>query len=127
MVNYIEMNFLKLKQLARMDPYRLYKELFDHRVKGFAATYILTLVYFFTEGVHPIFDKYADIALDAYINDIAPYDNIEYKPIESSDLDKSWYRYMKFCKKLIDVVGYDKYRKRSTDRALWVYGHYFKN
>ena len=125
MVEYMQQNFSYLSALAQSDPHRLYEILFEHHADYFAATYILTLVYFFTKGNCPIYDKYADIALLAIKKDIAPHNKINFKPIESSNVSSSWKRYISYCQMILEMFGEDRYQERCIDRSLWVYGHYF--
>lgn len=132
LIEYINKNFSYLKELAKNNPYELFIKLCKNKVKYFGATYIITLLYFLSDGVMPIYDKYAHIALLAIKDDIKPNQIVNgYKEIESSVNDeesrkKAWRTYEDYCNLLKEIVGEENYKDRSVDRALWVYGHAFK-
>lgn len=127
MVENIKGMFSYLKVLAQSDPHKLYEVLFQNRSPNFGTTYIFTLLFFFTKGLCPIYDKYADIALMASKNDIAPFNILLYKSINSSNVNSAWKRYTVYCQALLEIFGKEKYKDRNIDRALWVYGHYFNS
>jgi len=131
MVDYIKKNFSYLKTLAKRNPYELFINLCENKVDYFGTTYIITVLYFLSSGVLPIYDKYAHIALLAIKNNIRINQTVYgYKPIESAtdmtSRERAWRTYIDYCKLLLEVVGEEKYKDRSVDRSLWVYGHVFK-
>lgn len=131
MVNYIKDNFKELNDLAENDPYSLFKKLCENRVKGFGSTYILTLVFFFTGGSMPIYDKYVNMALWAFKNNLVPDTGkvIKIKEIPElnylpQDIDRAWDYYQGYVGDLKRISNPDIITRR-VDRALWVYGHGF--
>lgn len=131
MVKYIQDNFAYLDYLSKEDPKQLFLKLMENKVDNFGSTYVITLLYFFTKGLLPIYDKYANIALLAYKDDINLGGLIDgYRQIPSSnsqsDWERAWNMYMDYCRLLLEIFGDDKYKNRAVDRSLWVYGHLFK-
>lgn len=108
---------------ANKDAERLFDLLYKNRGQNsrFGHVYCISLLYFFTQGVWPIYDRYAHTAIEAIfsgklIGDIIPYRQIN-----------SWSDYQKYyVNKMIDLFG-TKNIPRKIDRSLWVYGHFFKN
>lgn len=132
LVDYIANNLSYLKNLAESDPYKSFAKLCENKVDYFGTTYLLTLLYFLSQGTMPIYDKFAHIALLALKDEVKPHEPIYgYKPIEQARDNisrvKAWKTYMDYRNLLIDLAGENRYRDKSIDRALWVYGHAFKN
>lgn len=95
--------------------------------KGLGTVYFLTLLYFFSRGSLPIYDKYAFLGLKAICEGIEAGNQIKYKPLPDRHtegfhtvMDKEMKDYRRMLK---DAFG-DEYN-RSIDRSLWVYGHQF--
>ena len=103
------------------------------------TVYLLTLLYFITQGKCPIYDRFAMMAARAISGDGAgldkkPGDVVEYKDLPAKNEagfnnlingDKS--KYKEFVRNLQQIFG-DEYKKnRDIDRALWVYGHCFRD
>lgn len=131
-VNYIKDNFKELNDLADNEPYSLFKKLCENKVNGFGSTYIINLVFFFTRGKMPIYDKYVNLALSAFENNLMPDvgNVIKVKEIPGlnnmpEDIDKAWNYYQEYVGDLKRVSNSD-FVTRNTDRALWVYGHGFE-
>ena len=66
----------------------------------------------------PIYDKYVDIAIQAYHNDVIPGGNIIPPQIGN------WNEYNQFRENLQNIFHQDII-DRTLDRSLWVYGHLF--
>lgn len=111
-------------QEALRETHALLKEFDD----GLGPVYYLTLVYFISRKQYPIYDQFAAIALTAIENGIAPGKKVEYKGLSTvEDLlenDDPKYGYEQYILRLEAIFG-NKYKCRSVDRSLWVYGHYF--
>ena len=136
LVDYICQNFVELQKLAEDDVKELYRRLFDNRLlsngnkSGVGSVYLFTLIYFFTKGKYPIYDRFAHFALLAYENNLIP--NSEkthlpiYKEISSEKFNESWDYYLEFKNRVDKNFGKYYYNDvRTFDRALWVYGHYY--
>jgi hypothetical protein len=119
-INYCLDNFDKLIELCN-DPQQLYDDLYKNRGQGngIGATYCISLLYFFTQGKWPIYDKFAHTAINAIINDVHPSEVVNYRAI--NDFPDYCNNYVE---KIKDIFGEQKI-PRKIDRALWVYGHFF--
>lgn len=122
-IDYILLNFNELISLS-CKPKILFETLLSNSPDNFGSTYVLTLLYFFTNGFMPIYDNYAERALLANQNNILPNGTVNIKSITSNS-NSAWKKYMEYSQMLVDVFG-EEYRDRKVDRSLWVYGHYFK-
>ena len=97
---------------------------------GVGTVYILTLWYFISCGEWPIYDRFAKMALDAIRSGAKPGDIVPYKELPSRN-EKSFAKVgaalEQFKGEIDGVFGYGTYvRDRDVDRALWVYGHLFR-
>lgn len=119
LVQYIINNFNQLINMVN-NPQLLFQTIFQNRRHNsyFGLVYCLTLVYFFTQGQYPIYDKYAHIALHAYQNNIPPNNRIVYNQIND------WLDYNQYSNSLSNIFGNHNI-PRNIDRSLWVYGHFF--
>ncbi len=104
---------------------------------GIGPVYMITLMYFITMGAKPIFDRFALAAIVAIqlrdnnrviscgseISCVLPgRDRIDrVRNLINEDSVYGWY-----CAQLADIFPNERWRDREVDRALWVYGHYFK-
>lgn len=121
-INYCKNNFDYLINLND-DVERLFNNLYQNRGlnNGFGIVYCMSLLYFFTQGNWPIYDKYAQIALDAIFLNKRPGEIVRYRQINS------WRDYCeKYVNKMVDVFD-NQNIPREIDRSLWVYGHFFKS
>ena len=105
--------------------------------KGLGTVYCITLLYFISKGKYPIFDQFADKALDVISNNKEEFPNADHKVYEPlpSDLPTKGEkprefkeRYHEYCEKIEKLKSqlpevYRNPRNRGLDRALWVYGH----
>lgn len=105
--------------------------------KGLGTVYCITLLYFISKGKYPIFDQFADKALDVISQNKEEFPNIDsksYKPLPSDlpikvgKLKLFKERYDEYCEKIEKLksqlsVRYRNPQNRDLDRALWVYGH----
>ena len=102
---------------------------------GLGPVYLITLMYFLSRGTYPIYDQFAMMALTAIHEGVEPGGKIPYKGLPSVrellENDDPVFGYQRFIDLLNDVFSEeDLFRDgvacRDVDRALWVYGHYFK-
>lgn len=114
-------------------------ELRDNSPENIGTVYLLTLLYFITGGELPIYDRFAMMAARAIIGDEfrgsrKPGAVIEYKePPAKKDggfgslinSDRSQYR--EYIRILKQIFGEEYKTDRNIDRALWVYGHCFRD
>lgn len=131
MAEYIVGNFEALEEKATHDPQGVLRDLNSVGVAGIGPTYLLTLLYFISKEKYPIYDQFAVMAADAIVADIEPGNRVEYRfmPDKNSEtFDTIMQEYMApYIQKLNDIFG-DAYQKsRDIDRAIWVYGHLFKD
>lgn len=93
---------------------------------GFGYVYTLTVLFFASRGRFPIYDKYAHVGALAIQGGFRPDSHIDYKGIQR------WRDYEDYMS-LLAPIG-KAYAQavssvlvsRPVDRALWVYGHFFR-
>lgn len=124
MVKNISLKFEHVNGLSQISPYEAYKSLYEMRVPYFGSVKIVTLLYFLSQGKSPIYDKYAEMALDAYLTDSVPGAVVRYTGLPGY-INGDMARYDEYITKLKKVFCTEDYTDRSIDRALWVYGHFF--
>lgn len=122
---YLKDNFNNLKNLSHT-PEQLYYELYRNRTHGVGHVYTINTLYFFTHGLMPIYDKFADFGLLGFekSGDLTEKD-IEYVQGYNSPSGRPkvlWEHYMKYVDRLQNAFG-KYYLNRAVDRSLWVYGH----
>lgn len=127
---YILQNITELELTAQKDPQGLFEQLYNQNWYGIGPVYCYTLLYFLSKGKHPIYDQFAEIALTAIKKGIDPSQKIRYNAPET----KKEYikRYSKYEENLTNIFNQVycaaiSSQDRSLDRALWVYGHLFKD
>src|SRR5208337_2082891 len=81
--------------------------------------YSITFIYFFSHRKWPIYDQFADIAINAILNEITPGSIIKYKE------PNEWNEYIKYINNIKTIFGQQNI-SRVIDQALWVYGHCFR-
>lgn len=97
---------------------------------GIGPVYAITMLYFITQGEYPIYDRFAKMALSAILKPAKPGELIQYTELP----DKSRKTFLDIMKKEMDVYqeqiksafGKRYWENRNIDRALWAYGHLFK-
>lgn len=100
---------------------------------GIGTVYLITFLFFLSHGEYPIYDRFADIALQAILENKQPSGNIQYSALptkKDKDFDSICSekgRYGKYIRDLITVFGENYKNNRKIDQALWVYGHQFQN
>lgn len=129
-VLYIIKNIAELEKLSENEPQEVLNQLKEHSPKGIGTVYLVTLLYFISKGKHPIYDRFAMMALDAISGDIKPYSQKIKAPIlpdkHSSKFKHVMDRYYKeYVEKVNKIFGSVYWKNRDIDRALWVYGHAF--
>lgn len=124
---FIRSEFQQIADLAKENPKEAFNLLNEKSPKGFGPTYVLTLLFFFTNGKQPIYDKFAFLALLAINGGTVPFP-FKQKVIGYKDInygDRGWNIYEHYCNLLVKIAG-DNFKERPVDRALWVYGHSFE-
>ena len=123
--NYIASQY---SSLSIQKPEEIYRNLLNLNISGLGTVYLLTLVYFISKGESPIYDRFAHQALDALEKGLEPRAKEVPKhtvPDKNSKHAFNWFE-TQYAKRLKTMFpGY--YKERKLDRALWVYGHLFKN
>ena len=117
---------------------KLVKSLEEKDVSGIGTVYLITFLYFITKGKCPIFDRFAMAALLSFkLNEnrlnVKPYCTkivIKALPDKKSDRIKELLDgenvYKEYCTLLKEYFGSSWESDRNIDKALWVYGHFFK-
>ena len=103
--------------------------------QGIGPVYLITLLYFISNhknpGKCPIYDRFAARALLAIKDNIKPGKSIKCGTLPDKTYSNWSERVNVKMKAYIDMLEFvfdDKYKKnRDIDRALWVYGHLFKD
>lgn len=100
---------------------------------GIGTVYLITFLFFLSHGEYPIYDRFADIALQAILGNKQPSGNIPYSALptkKDKDFDSICSesgRYGKYIRDIETVFGEDYKNYRKIDQALWVYGHQFNS
>jgi hypothetical protein len=126
-IDYCKENFDYLKGLGdeAKNSFVKAEELFNnlkHNVgenNRFGFVKLLALLYFFTQRHWPIYDQFAHKAVSAIISNTKPHGHTDYMPL--NDFDEY---HKKYVEKIKEIFGRQDI-ERSTDRSLWVYGHFF--
>lgn len=130
--NYIINNKDHLEKKADSDPQGVLNELRDVSVKGLGTTYLVTLLYFLSKGKYPIYDRFAYKGVKAILQDKKPGEIVDYEGVPDKTSKKRFESFIDnemtcYVKDLTTIFG-ERYKDdRDIDRALWVYGHLFKD
>ncbi len=123
---------------------KIWEELVDfavdknNKMHGLGTVYLITLLSFISKGEKPIFDRFAMASLTAL--KLKKYKKEVYRlsVIRGCSLPKKTEinrvkrilgeetEYGKYCSLLEEFFPNGEWKERRVDRALWVYGHYFK-
>jgi len=115
------------KEIAAGKPEYLFN--LHSNLDGFGPVYIITMLFFVSQGRYPIYDRFAHIAVQAVQEGLAPGSYVSYKPVQR------WSDYEEYVR-LLSPIGEaccDQPKNsrmlisRPVDRALWVYGHSFSS
>lgn len=128
-VKYIVSNVESLKSESKKNPQSVLNKLRDKAPKGIGTVYLITILYFISKGEYPIYDRFAQIAVDAITNEIEPGSSVVYKKLPGKN-EKGFSTVMNYyeddyIKKIEKIFGKKYKDSRDIDRALWVYGHTF--
>ena len=129
--SYIVDNIAMLQELSEDNPQEVLNRLRSCGVRGIGTVYMITLLYFISKGRYPIYDRFAMMALSAIASGIEPGGSVEYKELPSKDSKARFESVYVDCmvpyiKLLTELFGENAVQDRDVDRALWVYGHCFK-
>lgn len=106
----------------------LYEIIQGKQISNVGAVYTLSLVFFITKGQEPIYDKFAEIALNVILDEKHGFrEPQKYIELPQKDkVDDVMERYEGYKRKLTSIFG-DLWKKdRRVDCALWTYGHLFR-
>lgn len=114
-------------ELTTKEPCEIFQILRDFQTENLGTVYLLTLVYFISKGEMPIYDRFAQQALDAICAKKKPGEYVKQKtpPDKMSKTAFQWYE-KNYRTPLKNLFPQD-YKNRDLDRALWVYGHLFND
>ena len=126
---YISGNIARLETQAETDPQGGLNDLKALNIYGIGTVYLITLLYFISRGKHPIYDRFAKMAVDAIIGDKRPGEAIVYNELpdkKSNKFDTLFKDHLSDYSSNLYSIFKDEYKEnRDIDRALWVYGHCF--
>lgn len=101
---------------------------------GIGSVYAITILYFLSRKMYPIYDQFAHIAIKV-IDEENSFNSLitdadlkrEFNP-DSRNATKIFENYNEYyIKRLQSIFGNAYKTNRDIDRALWVYGHLFKD
>ena len=128
---YIETYICELEAEAKNNPQKVLCELRDLNVDGIGTVYLITLLYFISRGEYPIYDRFAMMSVQAILNNQKPGDIVIVKELpekSSSKFNRVFEEKINpFIENLKTIFGEMYKENRDIDRALWVYGHCFRN
>lgn len=129
----------ELKKLAVEKPQECLNWLRDitreNKIFGLGPVYLINLLFFLSRGKWAIYDRFAMASLRAYEKGLSPVgQEKEVGPIPNLP-DKNSKRFETICEngtyaeyiEKLDALGVNYKKNRRLDRALWVYGHAFKD
>jgi hypothetical protein len=93
---------------------------------GFGNVYILTVLFFASQGRFPIYDKYAHVGAIAIQGGLLPGSHIDYKGIQRWRDYEDYMGLLAPLAKACPQAASSMLVSRSVDRSLWVYGHFFR-
>lgn len=132
LADYIIENIDQLEQDAKHAPQLVLNELRGLNIAGLGTVYMITLLYFLSRGEHPIYDRFAAMALTAIEKGVKPSEAVDYKELPEknspafSNILSEGSEYIEYKKQMKTIFVGKDLRCRDIDRALWVYGHLFK-
>jgi len=123
--NNIERLERKVSTIGRTEFLKIYKDLETHAPNGCGPVYLITLIYFISHGLYPIYDRFAKKSLIALDSVLAP-GHIIFDPLipGRKEYDNIWNFYNAYTNQLMTNFGTQSI-SRIIDRSLWVYGHNF--
>lgn len=127
---YIAKNIKDLFATADKDPQKVMNQLKEQSPNGIGTVYLITLLYFISNGKYPIYDRFAMMALDVIIQNKNPGEFVLYKELPDKNSTQfahimSIYQ-INYVDKLEKIFEKKYQTDRDIDRALWVYGHLFR-
>lgn len=128
--NYIRNEGTYLNELIQKDDVdTALEELRCQKWEGIGSVYLITLLYFISNGKCPIYDRFAMQALKAISESKRIGDSVECGELpDKSSKNFSCCvgnRIKEYAGLMKDIFGEECMKKRNIDRALWVYGHLF--
>ena len=124
---FVASNIKELERQADENPQLVLDRLYGEHFYGMGPVYLLTLLYVISKGKYPIYDRFAQMALTAIHNDVKPGGIVNFKALSGSAFSTIVKREMEEYIGQMERVFGEKYQdSRDIDRALWVYGHFFK-
>ena len=115
----------KIDDLKEKKPAEIFSELVEQNVTNLGTVYLITLVYFISNKC-PIYDRFAHQAIVAIKNGSKPGEVVKISSLPSKRANNVFEKYSKEYVEPLKEVFKDNYMNRDVDRALWVYGHLFR-
>lgn len=112
--------------LSIEDVKNIYNFIVDSGITNVGSVYSLALISMITKGQFPIYDRFADVGLEAVSNGVEIRSEIEYKEMpDKTNVKPVMKRYTNYIDRLNNEFGDCWKKSRDVDRALWAYGHMF--
>ncbi len=96
------------------------------QLPGFGYVYLLTVLFFASQGRFPIYDKYAHVGAIAIQEGLRPGSHIDYKGIQRWRDYEDYMGLLAPIGKAFPQAASSMLVSRPVDRGLWVYGHFFR-
>lgn len=109
----------KMKEEKLVDAFKMLAEKSPH---NFGTVYIITMMFFISQGEIPIYDRFAHIAVKAIYADKFPYE-IYVGEAPSKKAPEAAINMLNEYRWLLQKTFKSSSINRELDRALWVYGH----
>ncbi|MCM1180795.1 MAG: hypothetical protein NC347_11095 [Clostridium sp.] len=109
----------KLKEEKLVEAFKMLAEESPH---NFGTVYIITMMFFISQGEIPIYDRFAHIAVKAIYADKFPYE-IYVGGAPSKKAPEAAINILNEYRWLLQKTFKSSSISRELDRALWVYGH----
>ena len=88
------------------------------KINGIGPTYAITILYFASKGIFPIYDRFADKAITAICKGLEPYSDFSISTMTNKNCFSLYQSYIEKIK-MLNIYN------RELDQALWAYGHLF--
>ena len=122
---------LCMDEISRENLEEVFKRLSEKSPDNFGTVYIITVMFFLSMGKIPIYDKFAHKAIKAIYFDKKPSRVYVGQPPEKPMITESinmLYEYMWLLNQVFETwQNNGPCITREEDRALWTYGHQFKD
>ncbi|SCW62250.1 hypothetical protein SAMN02910456_02222 [Ruminococcaceae bacterium YRB3002] len=120
------------KYIYQEEPLSFIASILDINAKGIGPVYAIAILYFYSKGKYPIYDRFARVAINAINADPQRFP-VKGESRQMTDYEIEYPKYIQEIEvlqreyqelfQLPSQINYLEYR--NLDRALWIYGHGF--